>query len=277
MDWKRMQELVTLLLHRAGFTAEVAWIRPDGGVVLSVTTPRRGGGIDALVQCPPWALPNVDSSSLKDLYNSVLNEGAARGIFITAGDFSEEARQFARMRPLELIDGQGMLRTILKMPPEEQSYHLQMMTVGPYTTPTCPACGTKLAVRDDTEYDPNAQLKDMTFRERQVVGTDVYCRTLTIKAGADVQFMKTVAAQDVVVNGRAHGNITVQGRLTVGRGGVLSGLVAARTIKMEEGGVIEAEARVLNASEIQPVRALPVQQIWRCPGWPKCRGQLPLR
>jgi hypothetical protein len=277
MDWKRLQELVMLLLHRSGFAAEIAWIRPDGGVVLSVTNPQRGGRTDALVQCAPWTSRNVDSAWLKELYNSVLNEGASRGIFITSGEFSEEARNFAKMRPLELIDGEGMLRTILKMPAEEQSYHLQMMTVGPYTTPTCPACGTKLELRDDTEFNPNARLKDVTFRERQMVGTEVFCHTLTVKAGAEVQFMKAVSAQDMIVNGRAHGNVTVQGRLTVGKGGVLSGLVAARTIHMEDGGVLEAEARVLNASEIQPVRALPVQQIWRCSDWPKCRGQLPLR
>ena len=110
LDWKRMQELVTLLLHRTGFTAEIAWIRPDGGVVLSVTNPLKGGRLDALLQCPPWAMPNVDSAALRELSNSMLQEGAARGIFITAGDFSDDARDFARMRPLELIDGPALLQ-----------------------------------------------------------------------------------------------------------------------------------------------------------------------
>lgn len=277
MDWKRLQELVSLLLHRAGFLAEIAWIRPDGGVVMTVLNPRKGGGVDALVQCAPWGGMNADSAALKDLYNSVLQEGASRGIYITPGDFSDEARTFARMRPLELIDGQGMLRTLLKMPDEEQSYHLQMLTVGPYTIPTCPSCGKKLELKDDTVHDPAAQVKDMTFRDRQMVGAEVNCRHLLIKSGAEVQFIKPVWAQEMTVQGRASGNITVQGRLTVGKGGVVSGLVAARTIRMEEGGILEAEARVLNADEIQPVRTMPVQQIWRCPSWPKCRGELPLR
>jgi Restriction endonuclease/Polymer-forming cytoskeletal len=277
LDWKRMQELVALLLHRAGFQAEISWIRPDAGVVLTVTNPNKGGRLDALVQCPPWAMPNVDSAALKELYNSVLQEGASRGIFITTGEFSEEARQFAKMRPLELIDGVSMLRTIERMPAEEQAYHLRMLTVGPYTIPTCPACGQKLELRDETDFDPNAQLKDVVYKDRQTVSSEVYARTLTIKSGAEVQFLKTVNVQDLVVQGRATGNITVQGKLTVAKGGVLYGLVAARTISMEDGGSLEAEARVLNAGEIQPVRSLPVQQIWRCGKWPKCRGQLPLR
>ena len=277
LDWKRMQELVSLLLHRAGFVAEIAWVRPDGGVALTVTHPLKGRRLDALVQCPAWAAMNVDSTPLQALYDSVLQHGASRGIFITAGEFSQEARAFVRMRPLELIDGHGLLRTILRMPEDEQAYHLRMITVGPHTVPTCPACMKKLELRYDSEQEPNAHGKDLTFRDRQSVGTEILCRTLTVKAGADVQFMRAVRAQDMVVNGRAHGNITVQGKLTVGKGGVLSGLVAARTVAMQEGGVLEAEARVLNADEIQPVRTLPSQQIWRCPGWPKCRGQLPLR
>lgn len=272
-----MQELVTLLLHRTGFTAEIAWIRPDGGVVLSVTNPLKGGKLDALVQCPPWAMPHVDSAALKELSNSVLQQGASRGIFMTAGEFSDEARSFARMKPLELIDGHALLRTIQKMPEEEQSGHLRMITAGPWTVPTCPSCGRKLALQDDTDYDPAAQVKDMTFRDRQMVDTEVSCRTLTIKSGADVQFLKAVWAQEMVVHGRAHGNVTVQGKLIVGKGGVLSGLLAARAIALQEGGVLEAEATILNAEEIQPVRALPVLQVWRCPGWPKCRGKLPLR
>jgi hypothetical protein len=277
LDWKRMQELVTLLLHRTGFTAEIAWIRPDAGVVLSVTSPLKGGRVDALVQCPPWAMLHVDTPALKELYNSVLQERASRGIFITAGEFSEEARGFARMRPLELIDGHALLRTIQKIPGEEQAYHLRMITVGPYTVPTCPSCGKKLQIQNDTEYDPGAQVKDLTYRDRQMVGSEISCRTLTIRNGADVQFLRPVWAQEMVVNGRAHGNVTVQGKLTVGKGGVLSGLLAARAISLREGGALEAEARILNADEIQPVRAMPVQQVWRCPGWPKCRGKLPLR
>jgi hypothetical protein len=277
LDWKRMQELVSMLLHRAGMMAEIAWIRPDGCVVLSVAQPRKGGRVDALVQCPPWAVTNVDTAALTELYDAIIRHGASRGIFITAGGFSEEARAFVRTRPLEIIDGRGLLRTILRMTEPEQAYHLRMITVGPYTVPTCPSCGGKLALRTDSADDPRAQARDLTFRERQTVDTEISCRTLTVKSGADVHFLRTVRAHDVVVQGRAHGNITVQGKLTVGKGGVLSGFVAARTIAMKDGGVLEAEASVLNADEIQPVRALPSPQVWRCPSWPKCRGQLPLR
>jgi len=214
---------------------------------------------------------------LKELYQSVLAEGALRGIFITAGEFSAEARVFARSRPLELIDGQGMLSTILMMPEEERAWQLQRMTSGAYAVPTCPACNCKMDARDDTDFDGGDKMKDVSYRDRRMEVSRVQCRTLTIKSGADVQFLSPVWVQDMVVNGHAHGNVIVQGRLTVGRGGVLRGQVAARTITTEGGGVIEAETRVLNANEIQPVRAVPSKRIWRCLDWPKCPGQLPAR
>jgi hypothetical protein len=278
MDWKLLHELVMVILQGAGFEVEVAWVRPDCSAVLSVTNPRQGRRLEALVQCPPWASQDVESPvRLKELYQSVQAEGALRGIYITAGRFSEEARMFARPRPLELIDGDGMLSTLLMMPPEEQSWHMQRMTAGAFAVPTCPACPGKMEVREDSNFGDGDQLKDMSYRDRRMEASKILCRTLTIKRGADVQFLSSVSAQDMIVNGTVQGNVTVQGRLTVGRGGVLRGLVAARTITMEEGGAIEAEARVLNANEIQPVRAVPSKQVWRCLDWPKCPGELPVR
>jgi hypothetical protein len=277
LDWKRLHELVSMLLHRAGFMAEVGWIRPDAGVMLSVTHPAKGGRTDALVQCPSWVGQMVGLSDVKELFNAVLQEGASRGIFATPGGFSDEARQFAKMRPIELIDGPAMLRTILRMTEEEQSYYLRMATIGQYTVPSCPSCSKKLELSDDTGAAFDGLNRDVVFKESEMVGSEVHCRTLTVRAGAEVLFMHPVFAHEVVIQGRATGNLTVQGKLTITAGGLLSGMVAARAIKLDEKGMLEAEARILNAAEVVPVRAAPVHQIWRCSSWPRCRGQLPLR
>ena len=245
-------------------------------MALTVQHPSKGQRIDTLVQCPPWSTQFVDVNMVKELFNGVLQEGASRGIFITAGDFSEDARLFASMRPLELIDGQGMLRSLLRLTEEEQDYYLRLATVGQYTVPSCPACSTKMEMREDTMREETTA-KDITLKDRQMISDEVVCRTLTIKAGADVQFLKAVWVKELRVEGRASGNITVQGRLAIGSGGVLGGFVAARSIKLDEGGILEAEARILNAAEVVPVQAMPAQYVWRCGTWPRCRGQLQLR
>jgi hypothetical protein len=56
----------------------------------------------------------------------------------------------------------------------------------------------------------------------------------------------------------------------------VSGLVAARSIKLEPGGRLDAEARILNEQEIRPVREQPKQFLWKC-SHGRCRGTLPVR
>ncbi len=277
MDWKKLQELVTVMLTRAGFQTEIAYVRPDAAFALTVMHPSKGTRTDAFVQCPPWGNLSVDLNMVKELFNAVLAEGASRGIFITPGEFSDEARTFAAMRPLELIDGQSMLRSLLKMGEDEQEYYLKMATIGQYTVPSCPACSTRMELREDTTAEEGDGKRDVVLQGRQVINHEVVCRSLLIKPMADVQFMKPVFAQEVMVQGRATGNVTVQGKLTVANGGILSGLVAAKTISMDEGGELEAEARILRSGEVIPVYEMPVQQVWRCGTWPRCKGQLPLR
>lgn len=276
LDWRRVQELVAILLLRAGFKTEVAWIRPDAGVVMALASPQRGRTA-AFIQCPPWVSIEVSDYGLRELYDSVIREGASRGVFVTPGLFTDEARQFAKARPLELIDGPGLLETIRQLSPGEQAVILHNLTTGECTHPSCPSCGRTLIKRDETGEDPDAPVQDIVIRDHRMVPGEIHCRTLTIKPGASVQFLKPVHADHLIVNGRVHGDITVQRTLTVGRRGILSGLVAARTIRTEKGGVLEAEARVRNEAEIRPFHADLLPKIWRCPQWPKCRGLLPMR
>lgn len=276
LDWKRFQELVALLLLRTGFQAEIAWIRPDAAVVMTVTHPTQGG-TDALVQCPAWNLADTPLAPLRDLHHAVLEAGAARGIFITPGDFSAEARAYARNKPLELIDGRDLLRTLSRLSPEEHAYYLRIATVGQYNVPSCPECARKMELREDTAADEDYSRRDLVFRERLYVGTEVHSRSITVQENAEVLFMKGVECGEMTVKGRATGNIVVHGRLTVTNGAVLSGLVAAKSIRLDPGGVLEAEARILNSGEVKPLRPIPVSHVWMCPRAPKCRVTLPLR
>ena len=53
-------------------------------------------------------------------------------------------------------------------------------------------------------------------------------------------------------------------------------LLMARSIKLEQGGLLEAESRILDAGEIEPVVPQPLQALWSCPV-ERCHGSLPLR
>lgn len=278
MDWKRFQELVSLVLARGGFTSEVAWIRPDGTTVLSVIAGGKKRQYEALLQCAGWNGYDVGATSLLEFYKSVLSQGAQRGIYVTPGRFDQNAQIFARTKNLELIDGVEFLRTISRMTPEEQNTLKRMAFVGSWETPTCPSCARKLELKEiGFPVGPqHKDLRDFVFKENQHVSSQLYGKNILVKPGVDVLFLKGVEVETMQVEGRVMGNIICRGKLTVSAGACVSGLVAARSIKLEPGGLLEAEARILNAEEIQPVQPQPKQTIWACPT-SKCKGSLPAK
>jgi Restriction endonuclease len=278
MDWKRFQEVVSFVLARGGFVSEVAWVRPDGTTVLSVIPREDRKGGDALVQCAGWNHYEVGAPSLLEFYKSLVSEGVARGIYVTPGRFDQNAVIFAKSKNIELIDGEEFLRTIGRMSDEEQQLYRRMALVGPWDVPSCPSCGTKLEWTEVAFPSGREQknLADITLKTDQHVSSQLYCRHLVVKAGVDVLFLKGLEAESMEISGRVMGNLVCRGKLVVKAGACVSGLVAARSIKLEPGGLLEAEARILNEAEIQSVRPQPKEFLWKCPQ-NRCRGMLPER
>jgi restriction system protein len=56
----------------------------------------------------------VDVSAVRDLYGTVMNEGANRGILITTASFGPDAYEFAKDKPISLVDGANLLVMLQK-------------------------------------------------------------------------------------------------------------------------------------------------------------------
>jgi len=277
LDWYGFQELAGRLLQRSGDLPEVAWIRPDGGTALTLMPRARSNRLEAIVQCPPWQYHEINAVMLRDLHQVVGRERAQRGIYMTPGTFTAEARSFARLKPLELVDGNDFLRSLQRLPEEARTELLRIVTAGPYAVPSCPSCLRKMELIEDAAAASGQRERDLIYKTSTSEINEVECRSLTLRKKADVIFLKGVTAGAMTVHGKATGNIVVNGRLHVSAGGSVSGLVSARAIQLDPGGTLEAEARILNESEIAHFQPLPTQQVWRCPAFPKCRDTLPVR
>lgn len=46
---------------------------------------------------------------VRDLYGTVMNEGATKGILVTTADFGPDAYEFAKNKPLLLLNGSNLL------------------------------------------------------------------------------------------------------------------------------------------------------------------------
>ena len=103
------------------------------------------------------------------------------------------------------------------------------------------------------------------------------CNRLVVAKGAEVQFSKAVFANKMTFHGRAVGNFTCSGPAEISAGASVIGMVAARSVNLRPGGVLDGEMRILDEAEIRPVRPLPKEILWGCPNFPRCEAVLPAR
>jgi restriction system protein len=80
----------------------------DGGVdVVAVDTrPVLGGRV--VIQAKRYR-HTVGVSAVRDLYGTMMNEGANKGILVTTSGYGSGAFDFAKDKPIALIDGGGLL------------------------------------------------------------------------------------------------------------------------------------------------------------------------
>lgn len=83
----------------------------DGGVdaVIFDPDPIRGGKI--VVQAKRYTNP-VGVGAVRDLYGTVMNEGAMKGILVTTSDYGPDAYAFAKDKPLTLLSGSNLLHLL---------------------------------------------------------------------------------------------------------------------------------------------------------------------
>jgi restriction system protein len=48
-------------------------------------------------------------SAVRDLYGTMINEGANKGILVATSSYGPDAYDFSKDKPIELIDGGGLL------------------------------------------------------------------------------------------------------------------------------------------------------------------------
>lgn len=117
MDWEDFEHLIRELFERefaqTGGEVKVTQASRDGGVdaVVFDPDPIRGGKI--VIQAKRYT-NTVGVAAVRDLYGTVVNEGATKGILVTTADFGPDAYEFARGKPLTLINGANLLSLLEK-------------------------------------------------------------------------------------------------------------------------------------------------------------------
>ncbi|WP_214786073.1 restriction endonuclease [Exiguobacterium sp. s183] len=112
MDWQDFEHLIREVFEREfsknGGEVKITQASRDGGVdaIAFDPDPLRGGKI--VIQAKRYT-NTVGVAAVRDLYGTVMNEGAIKGILVSTADYGPDAYNFAKDKPLTLLNGSNLL------------------------------------------------------------------------------------------------------------------------------------------------------------------------
>lgn len=117
IDWQDFEHLIRELFEQefssSGGEVKVTRTSRDGGVdaIAFDPDPIRGGKI--VIQAKRYT-NTVSVGAVRDLYGTVHNEGAIKGILVTTSDYGPDSYSFAEGKPLVLMNGANLLHLLEK-------------------------------------------------------------------------------------------------------------------------------------------------------------------
>jgi restriction system protein len=110
------ETLVANLFTRMGLETKQTRTHRDGGVDAIAFDMRPIFGGKVVIQAKRYSY-TVGVSAVRDLYGTMMDAGANKGILITTSSYGPDAFDFCRDKPIELIEGSELL------------YHLEQVGV----------------------------------------------------------------------------------------------------------------------------------------------------
>jgi len=117
MHWDDFEHLIREIFEKefasSGGEVKVTQASADGGVdaVAFDPDPIRGGKI--VIQAKRYT-NIVGVAAVRDLYGTVMNEGATKGILVTTSNYGKDSYEFAKDKPITLLNGNNLLSLLEK-------------------------------------------------------------------------------------------------------------------------------------------------------------------
>jgi restriction system protein len=102
------ESLITNLFEKMGLETRLTQASRDGGVDCVAYDPRPIFGGKVVIQAKRYR-HTVGVSAVRDLYGTMQNEGASKGILVTTSGYGKASFEFADRKPLELLSGSNLL------------------------------------------------------------------------------------------------------------------------------------------------------------------------
>ncbi len=102
------ETLITNLFEKMGLETRLTQPSRDGGVNCVAYDPRPIFGGKVVIQAKRYK-HTVGVSAVRDLFGTMQNEGASKGILVTTSGYGKASFEFAEGKPLELLGGSNLL------------------------------------------------------------------------------------------------------------------------------------------------------------------------
>jgi restriction system protein len=102
------ETLITNLFEKMGLETRLTQASRDGGVDCVAYDPRPIFGGKVVIQAKRYK-NTVGVSAVRDLFGTMQNEGASKGILVTTSGYGNASFEFAENKPLELLSGSNLL------------------------------------------------------------------------------------------------------------------------------------------------------------------------
>jgi restriction system protein len=111
MNPYEFESLIQNLFAKMGLDTKQTRASRDGGVDCVAYDPRPIFGGKVVIQAKRYK-NTVDVSAVRDLFGTLQNEGASKGILVTTSGYGPASYEFASGKPLELLDGSNLLHLL---------------------------------------------------------------------------------------------------------------------------------------------------------------------
>ena len=272
LDWCRVVELARAMALFGGFEFGKTRVHANGAADFLMT---RGKGAHAQkyrVHAAAWNQWQATVGCVETFAEGLRKEKNTRGVFLAPGGFAASALHRAQRYQIETVDAELMAARLNELPETHSTFFYEAGTLGDCSTPSCPVCMKRMELQPEPDPEVSGRLAsfpDLCFRSRDIVAEPVAARRIEILHHCEVYFLRGVHARDVVVHGLAIGNFVCDGCLLINAGATVEGTVAARSIMVRPGAVLNGETRILKTAP-SPLAAEEPSVYWRC-GNPKGR------
>jgi len=122
------------MYSRLGYKTEKVGGPNDGGVDVKAIK----DGIEHYIQCKKYITSKVSVGDVRNFAGALIDKlSQGKGIFITTNIFTTEAEKYAEDKPIELVDGDRLLKLIKLVNKENEIIESKEANI-------CPICGGKL-------------------------------------------------------------------------------------------------------------------------------------